>query len=265
MAKHVEPTISKTAFSCPHCDTLASQKWYNVIVDEIYKDDKLPHLWDLIKLKDFRKNSQDKGAEPTLLEWLSKVQTFTEKGTAFISENTDSHGQDVDGLHISECYECKELSIWLRGKLISPNYLSEIETPHDLPDNIKPDFREAASIVNQSPRGAAALLRLCIQKLMPHLGEKGKDINVDIASLVQKGLNPNIQKSLDAVRVIGNESVHPGEMDIRDDKETVLILFRLVAAIVNQTITYQKENAAIYGLLPENKLKAIEKRDKSAA
>lgn len=37
------------------------------------------------------------------------------------------------------------------------------------------------------------------------------------------------------MRVIGNESVHPGEMDIRDDHDTVFQLFDLVNLIAEQT------------------------------
>jgi len=86
----------------------------------------------------------------------------------------------------------------------------------DLPDELFRDFDEAREIVDGSLRGAAALLRLVIRKLCAHLGEKGKDINADIASLVAKGLNPLVQKALDVVRVIGNEAVHPGTIDLRD-------------------------------------------------
>jgi hypothetical protein len=42
---------------------------------------------------------------------------------------------------------------------------------------------------------------------------------------------------LDSVRVIGNDAVHPGVMELRDDKELVLKLFRILNIIVEETIT----------------------------
>ena len=105
------------------------------------------------------------------------------------------------------------------------------------------------------------MLRLCIQKLCKLLGEPGKDINKDIAALVAKGLNPSIQQSLDIVRVIGNESVHPGTIDLRDDLDTARILFRLVNISADALITQPKLIAQTYNLIPEGKRKAIEQRD----
>nr|WP_246787276.1 DUF4145 domain-containing protein [Rhizobium leguminosarum] len=124
------------------------------------------------------------------------------------------------------------------------------------------DYDEARSIVQKSPRGAAALLRLAIQKLCKHLGESGKNINDDIASLVAKGLDYRIQKALDVLRVIGNEAVHPGTIDLNDDPNTAESLFKLFNLIVEKMISEPKLVEEVYASLPPEKLKQIEQRDK---
>ena len=82
-----------------------------------------------------------------------------------------------------------------------------------------------------------------------------------LPNLVQKGLAASIQKALDSVRVIGNEAVHPGRIDLKDDSTTAAGLFRLVNIIVEQTISNQKHIDEFFEKLPEAKRKAIEKRD----
>lgn len=42
------------------------------------------------------------------------------------------------------------------------------------------------------------------------------------------GLPPKVKEVLYSVRVIGNESVHPGTLDFKDDRDTANKLFRLV-------------------------------------
>jgi hypothetical protein len=131
-----------------------------------------------------------------------------------------------------------------------------------MPPDVRADFLEANEIVDKSPRGAAALLRLCIQKLMVHLGGKGKNINDDIASLVQEGLDNRIQKALDVVRVVGNGAVHPGQIDFEDDKTIATKLFGLVNVIVESQITQRRHIEEMYKeIVPESVKAQIEKRD----
>ena len=143
--------------------------------------------------------------------------------------------------------------------------LNRIAPNRDLPEDIQRDFREAQAIRALSPRGAAALLRLCIQKLCIHLGEQGKNLNQDIGALVKKGLSPRIQQALDIVRVIGNEAVHPGTIDLEDDVDTTSTLLVLVNRIADALITQPKEEREWYDSLPESKRQAIERRDSKEA
>jgi hypothetical protein len=133
----------------------------------------------------------------------------------------------------------------------------------DLPRELAADYEEARSILSQSPRGACALLRLVVQKLCIALGEPGKNLDTDIGALVKRGLLPHVQQALDAVRVIGNESVHPAQMDMKDDIETAGALFGAINIIVEQMVTGPKAAEALYASLPATKLAAIEQRDAS--
>ncbi|TDL34564.1 DUF4145 domain-containing protein [Jeotgalibacillus sp. S-D1] len=164
-------------------------------------------------------------------------------------------------LQVAQCSHCAKYSYWHEKNLIYPDK-SVAPLPHeDMPDSIIDDYQEAASILSRSPRGSAALLRLALQKLMVELGEHGKDINRDIGSLVSKGLNPLVQKSLDILRVIGNESVHPGTMNIKDNQEVATSLFGIINLIVQEQITNPKMIESIYASLPAGKLDGITQRD----
>ena len=86
---------------------------------------------------------------------------------------------------------------------------------------------------------------------MPHLGEAGGNLNADIASLVQAGLDPGVQQALDGLRVIGNNAVHPLELDLKEDVETVNALFNLLNFIIEQQITRPRKLAEMYAALPD--------------
>lgn len=162
---------------------------------------------------------------------------------------------------VSRCEHCEFPTIWFGDKAIFPLNLSAEPPSEDIPEEIKRDYEEARSILNLSPRGAAALLRLAIQKLCAHLGQSGKNINSDIQALVKEGLPSKVQKALDSLRVIGNEAVHPGTLDLNDDRDTASQLFGLVNFIAEKMITEPKRIDELYNRLPENKLQAIKDRD----
>ena len=182
------------------------------------------------------------------------------------------HGSETEGTYSArgysdptqvsaQCDRCGKLSYWYEQKMLYPD-TGAAPLPHpDMPNNVTREYMEARDIMNRSPRGAAALLRLCVQLLMPHLGESGDNINQDIANLVEKGMSTDIQKSLDIVRVTGNNAVHPGQMDLRDDHEIATALFGLINVIVDSMISQPKRITELYQQLPQNARDAIERRD----
>jgi hypothetical protein len=179
---------------------------------------------------------------------------------AYHRGETGGFSQLLD-LYFSQCAHCNVMAIWLNEKMIEPDMGNAPLPNQDLPQDIKDDYIEARSILNKSPRGAAALLRLAIQKLCRELGGNGKNINNDIATLVSQGLDKRIQKSLDYVRVIGNNSVHPGQIDLKDNQEVALHLFNLINIIADRMITQPKHIDNLYNSLPAEQLAAIQKRD----
>lgn len=162
---------------------------------------------------------------------------------------------------ISKCQRCNDHIIWFKENIIYPKKIAVSPPNSDLSEEIKSDYLEAARILSISPRSSAALLRLALQKLCKQLGEKGDNINNDIKSMVSKGLNPLVQKSLDALRITGNNAVHPGEINLQEEPERVVKLFGLINFIANKMITEPKEIEGFYADLPEKAKSAVEKRD----
>lgn len=165
-----------------------------------------------------------------------------------------------DWLSSSVCEHCGKATLWNGVTMIYPNRGNAPQPNQDMPTDVLTDYEEAARISNQSPKAAAALLRLAIQRLCVHLGGDGKNINADIGNLVKNGLPPIVQKSLDVVRVIGNNAVHPGQIDT-DSAEIVGHLFHLVNLITETMISTPARVDALYANLPKGALDGIVKRD----
>jgi len=257
--KFIPPQLGRESYSCPHCGAIAHQNWFRVFAVRLPREVNVSTLtraeidrFDPSKVDD----DQSRGHIVHFIERFEKNA---------LTYRTVRHSVSADwemvNLFFSLCYSCDGFAIWFEDRLLYPNLDNEIVAHDDMPVAVKRDFEEAASIVETSPRGAAALLRLAIQTLMVELKLPGKNLNEDIGALVKKGLDPRIHKALDVVRVIGNNAVHPGEIDLKDDKATALELFALVNLIVETMISVPKRVEEMYGDLPTGALEAIEKRD----
>lgn len=266
--RYVPASINETAFNCLHCHALAKQTWHKCGAAGYAKDDTpfIPPIIfdeDSLSSDEFIERTETRLSDITDANMREKLSIWMKQfylGRPFLSDDTSYH-KIVPNLSISECYNCNKLSIWVHNKVVWPIRGGAPIANPDLPDVIRTDYDEASAILDLSPRGAAALLRQCIQKICGHVGESGKNINDDIAALVKKGLHRHLQQALDVVRVVGNNAVHPGQIDIRDDRATAEKLFNLVNLIAETLISQPKHVQEMYESLPGNALEAIDKRD----
>ncbi|WP_338627577.1 DUF4145 domain-containing protein [Clostridium baratii] len=169
---------------------------------------------------------------------------------------------DYVEISISTCKCCGNPHIWIGDKMVQPSD-SNVSLPNDdMPEKVKEIYNEARDVFPASPKASAALLRLALQYLCIELGEKGRNINTDIGEMVKKGLPVEVQQALDIVRVVGNNAVHPGELDLNDDKEVARTLFNIVNFIVDNRIVQPKKIKEFYNSLPKGALDGIKNRDK---
>lgn len=186
---------------------------------------------------------------------------------------SDSYGKNRGPHYYAICSHCEHYSLWKKTKnentgspesgiMIEPDTGSSPLPDPAMPEDVKKDYIEAAQIFQKSPRGAAALLRLGLQKLCMHLGQKGENINHDIRELAKNNtLPPLVVKVADTVRITGNNAVHPGEMSDEDFDHIASKMFDLINFIVRKGIAEPIELQALYEMTPESPRKAAEKKD----
>jgi hypothetical protein len=258
-AKHVEPAIDLVSFNCPHCGALAHQTWCNVYAVKL---DGVPLQLDPDFVQRYLNDPNvSREQKNDMVDFSGRINS----GEVFLDAAKEDHyGRPVvQNLAISHCFSCEANAVWVHDRIVYPRIQGSAFVPNaDLNPDIKRDFNEAASILDISPRGAAALLRLCIQKLCIQLGQPGKHLDTDIATLVKSGLDVHVQQALDIVRVVGNNAVHPGALDLRDDRAAASHLFELVNVIADNRITQPARVKALYSqVVPPQTQAAIKKRD----
>ena len=170
--------------------------------------------------------------------------------------------------HRATCRNCFGFSYWVpigesgsRMRMADP-VVGGGPRPHvDMPANVKADYDEARTIVIASPRGACALLRLATQKLADDLVDGDGNLNAKIGELAAQGLSTEVTQALDALRVVGNNAVHPLEMVLDDDVDTATALFECLNLIVEDRIARPKRVGELFSKLPQSAREGIAKRD----
>jgi Domain of unknown function (DUF4145) len=249
MAKRIQPSLNENAFNCPRCGVLCPHMHYEV------------------------KRRSESGECNISIEEIKLAQTkFIGKPRGIGSSNYMNVGDGNDNLksrrrtwdlYITICTHCHEYTIWENQNIIYPFETTIPEAFSDMPDEVKRIYEEAQQVYQHSPRASAALLRLAIETLIPELnyGIKKDNLFNMIGKLVKEDIPNHVQKGLDSLRYYGNKGIHTAEIDMKDDEETVVFLFKLCNMIVEELITKKKEINDFYEVLPERFRSSVEKRD----
>ena len=227
MTSHdVEPKLGAESFSCPHCSAVAHHDWYSLFLMPENAAELRVLTPEAVTASTLRQGEGE-------LDDIKEIDQFVER----LKRNEltfayQKHAQSVKvkmaNLHVSNCHSCDGFSLWVSGRLVFPYNVEKT------PDLVGQDVEEAASILNKSPREATALMRVCIQKLVPLLKQDGSYLNDYMSSLVGKGLEVEIQQSMEVLQVLRNDPGQPTNLETQEDKEMALRFVDSLKAILER-------------------------------
>jgi len=241
------PSYKSEKFQCPHCQVVSQQTWFDTAVASESANKILKHTYFDYRsgIKDYQQNA--------IVDFMRHAENAYNK-----------HMREFvpDGFSVATCSSCGELSLWVNKEIVFPKKISVAPPNSDMNQEIQNLYIEASTIVADSPKGATALLRLALQLLLKQLGQSGNNINDDIKNLVKNGLSPKIQQALDLLRVVGNNAVHPGQIDLDDGSDIALKLFHVLNFVAIEMISKPKELDLLYAdVVPAATRQHIDQRD----
>jgi hypothetical protein len=257
-SQNMEPQLGAESFSCPHCNAVADQDWYSLFLKPENATEVVVLTLEALMLA--------KGSESDQF-----VQRLKDNVLAYeYQEHPRNLKVKLLNLHVSRCYNCQGFTVWVRDRLVFPikgiepldiieaDFRQVEEDVQELEDNVpesdehvqasveeveeaSEDFEEAAAILNKSPRGAAALIRICIQNMMPLMKETGKNLDENISSLVRKGLEVEIQQAMDVLQVIRRNPGQEGDVDLRDETAIATRMLESLKEILERRMLKNRE------------------------
>jgi hypothetical protein len=145
------PSFKSDKFECPHCNVIAQQYWFDAISASKQVNNVIQHAFlnYRAKIQDYQQDT---------------IKSFIEENKANIEANIKSVIPPT--FSIATCASCEEITLWIDRALIYPRTTSLPQPNSDMDEDIKSLYHEAAIIFMDSPKGATALLRLALQKLL---------------------------------------------------------------------------------------------------
>jgi hypothetical protein len=253
--KYVSPAIDQLAFNCPHCDALAKQFWFSVHADPLMADEK-PLVATAETVKTLTIGNNEEAERDRKLKWAEQMAS----GRPFLEVHREFRSRDVQNVSISYCFNCNEMCLWVYDQLVWPRREGCPEPKLHAPPSVRRESEEASQTLEASPRGAAALLRIAIEKLCKELGVSGETLKDDIELFVREDVDARVQKVLDAAQILESNAMHPGQIGLGEDRATAETLSGLVNLICEKMIMEPRHLQEVYTKVREGARTAMEQR-----
>jgi hypothetical protein len=229
MDEYVEPRLGAESFSCPHCKTIAHQDWHSLFL-------RPENAAEVRVLTPETVNVTASGRGEAQQDSIKEIDRFVERlKRNELTYEYQKHPQPLKvrmaNLHVSNCHSCNGFALWVGGLLVFPTRIDKT------PELVEEDVEEAAAILEKFPRGAAALMRVCVQKLVPLLEDNGKALNQRVSSLVRKGLEMEMQQSMEVLAVLRSDPAQLSQLESQADKETALRFLDSLQAVLERRMS----------------------------
>ena len=233
MNKYIEPRLRAESFSCPHCNTVAHQDWYSLFLKPENAAEVRVLTPETVIVSTLRQGE----GQPDSLKEIDRFVERLKKNALTHEYQKHPHPLKVKmaNLHISSCHSCNGFSLWVGGLLVFPTRIDKT------PELVEEDLEEAAAILNKFPRGATALMRVCIQKLVPLLEDNGNALNQRVSSLVRKGLEMEAQQAMDVLQVLRSDPAQLTHLESQADKETALRFIDSLKEVLERRMSQNRD------------------------
>jgi hypothetical protein len=259
--------VGAESFSCPHCNAVAHQDWFSLFLKPEKGTDVVVVTLEAAFMLVNAQDGDQKESELLTDRLRNNVVTYE------YQKHARNLKVKLVNVHVSTCANCRGFTLWVRDEPVFPGRIEEapyivlegirepaeevrkgtaehdeavVEQPKQvaqsirespekqLTEELEEDFEEAAAILNKSPGAAAALMRLCIHHMMPLLAGQGKTLDENVSSLVRKGLEVEIQQSMDMLRVLCKYPFQAGNFEWKEDNETATNFAKLLKGIMER-------------------------------
>ena len=116
------PSIKETAFDCPHCGAYTTQYWYITYANKSDKNS-IPHIPTKEELSNFLEDRETpKDVKQNIIRWVERIS----QGHVTLKKRDSSAYTwfDIENLHLSKCYNCNKVAVWIHKNLV---FIIELE------------------------------------------------------------------------------------------------------------------------------------------